>query len=126
MFSVELRRLSLGRHEKSRLSWRPFSLPATGIPCEVTAALCEGVGIRTAARLAGFNRGTGTGGCNLPDPGNYPLVAEFASANQRTGPSSGGKLGPSWGLMPGAARHYSDVGLQSADANKFRVTSGLF
>jgi hypothetical protein len=52
---------------------------------------------------------------------------------QRNGPSSGGKLRPPWGLMPGAARLDYDLGLRSAAAISFcvkvacfEITSGLF
>jgi hypothetical protein len=45
---------------------------------------------------------------------------------QRNGPSSGDKLRPPWGLMPGAAQHDFDVGLPADTANKIRVTSGIF
>jgi len=48
-------------------------------------------------------------------------------------PQLGGKLRPSWGLMPGAARHDSDVGSRSAAAINFcvkvacfEITSGYF
>jgi hypothetical protein len=46
---------------------------------------------------------------------------------KRNGPSSGVKLRPSLGAVPnGRERHEADVGLRSAAANKFRVTSGMF
>jgi hypothetical protein len=61
------------------------------------------------------------------------LAASFIFRCQRNGPSSGGKLRPSWGLMPGTARHDSDVGSRSAAAINFcvkvacfEITSGYF
>lgn len=43
---------------------------------EVITALCEGVGIRTAARLTGFNRGT-VASLALPVNGKAPLEQGF-------------------------------------------------
>jgi hypothetical protein len=46
-------------------------------------------------------------------------------APKRNGPSSGEAETVILGAMPGAARHKADVGYRPADANKFRVTTGL-